>query len=815
MTQEQLAERSTVGVRTIRRMETGTVKNFRLDTVRLLADALDLTADERRDLMSAAGAVPAFPDTSGSGSAPAEAPGEATGEHKPSGPEPVEPAPGEPASGEPQAETGNPDHKADTDADEPGAPTAGGPEPEPKPAPAPSGTPPPLAEAADRLAAVLQGRWQREMEQRGAHNPFPLPVRWQPVAAELADHWDNVRRVPPGGSAGPLDLTGDLTDIADVFRRVPSGRLVVLGRAGSGKTILTLRFVLDHLATRTRAEPVPVIFGLASWDPTADNLRDWLVDRLLRDHPDLVAPAPGGSTLAAALVEAGRILPVLDGFDEIPEALRSAALPALNSTSLPMLVTCRPHEFREAVAASDVLTWAAGIVITDLTPADFSDYLRRSSRTTRWGPVLGELREQPDSPASKNLTEVLSTPLMVALVRTTYNGAASDPSVLLDTGRFPTPHDLEDHLLGSFVPTVYGPNSTGLRRPDWTVGRVQHWLGHLAGHLDRLGTPDLAWWQLGTSLSRSSRILAVMIASTIVTTLADWAVNLPGYLSELGFAAGLRAGLLDGLLLGPIVGLGFGLVYALMTVYFRVTFEPVRVQVRLFRRSSRTPVARTVVARCGAGLLGGFVVGIGHQLMATLGREMLRGFPSPPDALIRTTLPNMLVYGLVFGLAAGVVFGLSSLLEAPVENDSAASPLAMLRTNRTTVLRRVLFLAPIFMLVIAFGGVLVVALLQGPLGPLGWPLSYGFAAGLLGALTGALSYTFAFTAWGQWLVFSRIWLPLTGRLPWAVTTFLDDAHRRGVLRQVGAVYQFRHARLQDHLKPDVRRPRADDVRSSP
>jgi hypothetical protein len=29
--------------------------------------------------------------------------------------------------------------------------------------------------------------------------------------------------------------------------------------------------------------------------------------------------------------------------------------------------------------------------------------------------------------------------------------------------------------------------------------------------------------------------------------------------------------------------------------------------------------------------------------------------------------------------------------------------------------------------------------------------------------------------------------------------FLADAHRRAVLRQVGAVYQFRHARLQDNL----------------
>jgi transcriptional regulator with XRE-family HTH domain len=727
MTQEQLAEKSRVSVRTISRLETGTDKNFRLDTVRLLADALNLTADERRELMSAAGAVPPIPDT-----------------------------------------------------------------PEPRPDP-------PLAGVADQLGEVLQGRWQREMEQRGAHNPFPLPVRWQPVPDDLADHWDNIRRVPPEGTAGPLDLAGDLTEIAEVYRRVPSGRLVVLGRAGSGKTILTLRFVLDYLATRTSTDPVPVIFSLGSWDPTAHALRDWLVDRLLRDHPDLVAGAPGGSTLAAALVETGRILPVLDGFDEIPEALHRAALPALNGTSLPMLLTSRLDEYRKAVAASDVLTWAAGIRIADLTPADLSDYLRRSSRTTRWDSVLDELRDHPDNPASDNLIGVLSTPLMVSLARTIYTDPDTDPASLLDTSRFPTTDDLESHLLGSFVPTLYRAHAAGLRRPDWTADRVQRWLGHLARHLDQLGTPDLAWWQLGTSLRRSSRILGVVLAAAMVTTLSDWLVYLPQYVIELGFASGLRATLLDGLLVGPVVGLGFGLVYGLMTGYGGVVFEPARVQLRWFGWNNQTPVARTVTARFGAGLLGGFAVGLGHQVMAAIGRGIFQGFPSSTDVLITTTLTNMLVFGVIFGLAAGVVFGLTSVLEAPVDLDSATSPLAMLRTNRTTVVRRVLVLAPMFTMAIAFGGTLVVALLPGPLGPFSWTLSYGLTAGAIGGSAGALAYTFAFTAWGQWLLFSRIWLPLTGKLPWAVTTFLNDAYHRGVLRQVGAVYQFRHARLQHHL----------------
>ncbi|MDF5754668.1 hypothetical protein [Spongiactinospora sp. TRM90649] len=36
-------------------------------------------------------------------------------------------------------------------------------------------------------------------------------------------------------------------------------------------------------------------------------------------------------------------------------------------------------------------------------------------------------------------------------------------------------------------------------------------------------------------------------------------------------------------------------------------------------------------------------------------------------------------------------------------------------------------------------------------------------------------------------------------LPWRLMRFLDDAHRVGLLRAVGPVYQFRHAELRDHL----------------
>jgi hypothetical protein len=42
------------------------------------------------------------------------------------------------------------------------------------------------------------------------------------------------------------------------------------------------------------------------------------------------------------------------------------------------------------------------------------------------------------------------------------------------------------------------------------------------------------------------------------------------------------------------------------------------------------------------------------------------------------------------------------------------------------------------------------------------------------------------------------WL-LQGRLPRQLLTFLEDARSRGILRQAGTVYQFRHAMLQQYL----------------
>lgn len=49
------------------------------------------------------------------------------------------------------------------------------------------------------------------------------------------------------------------------------------------------------------------------------------------------------------------------------------------------------------------------------------------------------------------------------------------------------------------------------------------------------------------------------------------------------------------------------------------------------------------------------------------------------------------------------------------------------------------------------------------------------------------------------LLLARALLAVSGRLPWRVGAFLEDGHRRGVLRQVGGFYYFRHDLLRRQL----------------
>ncbi|QKW10901.1 NACHT domain-containing protein [Streptomyces sp. NA04227] len=664
-----------------------------------------------------------------------------------------------------------------------------------------------LNEAAGLLVRSLRTQWAEEEGRRKVHDPFPLPVRWREAHTEVADHEPNVGRARAQAAPPPSALSGELADIAAVYQGVRSQRMVVLGRAGTGKTVLAVRLLLDllgppgHLPSR-----VPVFFSISSWNPTTTPLRRWMTQQLERDHPGLAEPLANAPSLAAALVDNELILPVLDGFDEIADGLHRPALRALNTeTRMPLFLTSRTDEYAAAVRGTAVLSAAAVVELAGLELSDTADYLRRSSRrardgTTAWDPVLERLREDPRHPASSHLSTVLRTPLMVALARDVYSNARDrTPADLLDVDRFGSPEALEDHLLDMFVPARYADEPAHRRE------LVPQWLGFLAGHLRRSRTTDLAWWRMGTDVNRRTRTWLVGLLGGLGFGLVDALIALPVNWLIYGYALPEAIGLsfLEALSFGAACGSGVALAHLFWGA--DAAAMPTRVRVRVpvsfsgggwSRHRAATGVRgrfRQSVSRLGAGVLYGYVFScLGFAVYIVLSTLALGAFDMGDWAeTMRFHFSTSAVY---LGLACGLTLALVAALEVPIDIDSAVSPSALLRTNRESVLARTL----VFVLVLAVLGAVffAVSIDVSALGLLVFVVIGGAGGGLL--------LIVGMTAWGQWICVVRVWLPLTGRLPWNVNAFLEDAQRRGVLRQSGAVYQFRHARLQDRLAEGYR-----------
>lgn len=641
------------------------------------------------------------------------------------------------------------------------------------PSPATAPTADQVDHAHRTLAALVLAQWREEILARQLDDPTPLAVRWRLTELPVMDLRDHVfrpnllRTLRGRGRRRFAGRTDRIAELAEEFRQLPRRRLVILGGPGMGKTTLAVLLLRELIRRYERGRPVPVLLSMSDWHPADESLRDWLARRLGETYPALRA-ADFGPNVAATLIAQRRILPVLDGLDELPEPVRPDALAELNAATAddPLILTCRTTEYEAAISrpGGAVLTGGAVIEPVPPRPGDIAIFLRsclRGHLDGGWPDLISALADR-NAPIARALT----TPLDLWLLRRVYIDTDADPGELLDTRRFPTAVHITDYLLDHLVQAAIAaraPRHDGEPfRPtrSWEPDAAKRWLAFLADHLRTLESRDIAWWRL--HLTSRVRLVHRLAAGLVMGLAFGPVVGIAGAAGgalSAEPAAGFTGGLVGGLMVGPLIG---------FTADLRT--RPAHINLRL--RGRVRALVRSLAAKTAVGAPFGLIsVGVGE----------LGSLP----------FVTALAIGLASGAAVGLVAGLLAWMTTPLSDDLTQTPAGTLhRDLQLSVGRTIMAL-----LVSGF----VVGLLADLLGESVVLLVVGMVLAVAAALI------FMPTRWIGTVTASSVYLctvtvlRVQRRAPRRTMRFLDDAHRAGLLRRVGAVYQFRHAKLQDRL----------------
>ncbi|NBE55731.1 NACHT domain-containing protein [Streptomyces boluensis] len=669
---------------------------------------------------------------------------------------------------------------------------------------------------ADDLAATVRMQWQEEVRARQLRDPRVIPLSWAATERAVAEAPEELAGPQVGGRVLRLSLDGRLDGsfddaaarLADGYRQIPSGRLVILGEPGAGKTVLAAMLTLG-LLTRREQGPVPVLLPVSTWDPVSESFNDWTVRTLA------TAYYGGQPELPRRLLDERMLLPVLDGLDEMPESSRRSAVRALNSAlghGLGVVLTCRSAEYQDVIeGGSPMLRRAPVVEVAPVAAADAVTYLTEVSwpEGVEWQPVHDALRARPGSPAAV----ALSTPLALSLARTVYLHRATGPAELLELD---SPHAVEDHLVDHVLTAAYAPAVGDRREWQGRADEAERYLTFLATYLHRHRERDLSWWLMSRRLLSSWAGIIVGLAVGVLA-MVGVSVTLPLVDED------------DPSPLTSAVALGAASAVLTMLTWYAVP--------------DRAPSTLSFALR-------GSLDRLRHGVRTSLTLTGILTLTVLGSSLVVTTLTDswdtktayMYVSNLAAaaGIAAAIslAFAVHFWIAASSEVSSGSGPLDLLRRDRTASLVGALLFGGVLgvtavpLLILGrTGGEMLFAALTGweheppPLDLLAKaadatnvfeeaPLA--FATTLLPALVCTV-LVLVTRAWLRFRLAHAV-LAVRGQLPWRLSGFLVEARDRQLLRQSASAYQFRHVRLQERLanrqlaEDRTPRPRAEVAR---
>lgn len=542
------------------------------------------------------------------------------------------------------------------------------------------------------------------------------------------------------------------TEILEVFDRTDiQGKLLILGKPGSGKTttLLELARSLVKKALDDPSAPMPILLNLSSWKDPRQSLKDWTIAELTTKGI--------GSKISAKWLDDQKLLPLLDGLDEVRSDLQPACVKAINQFlsgegKPEAIVVCSRREEYELY--SEKLDLNGAIYLQELSDMQIETYLGKVDRLSLWE-VLG---------ADADLLELVRQPLLLSITLIAYRKELAERWQALQT----TQARLE-FLLDAYVERMLHRESNrqlyaGKKEP--TAQQTRQWLVRLAKQLHRESETEFLIEKMQPSCfsHKDQRILYrcyFCISYFLVFVLIGGLI---------GAASGdIKASAIYGLLSGLVYGLGVGIVFVIIDGIKKI--NPVAsLKFSIVRKTS----LQQLWENSQRWLIGGFLFGLlaGVCVKAIGGR-------------VEGSIVAVLV-----GTSGGFIFGLMNDSKVDVETHIKANQ-EMIDSGKNVIftLLIALLISPIFEIIVQQSVTL-------------GEDSIDIARGII-TISQSCFFWLSFQEGGGKACVQHFALRLTlyqsNSIPWNYARFLNYATERMFLQRIGSRYRFIHKLLQEHF----------------